>query len=152
MISTVDIVAEQARFPEVFRGKGWDTAYETAVGEAKRHFRACQRCGHWVCPDRCWNGKAGLCTACAPDLRGEAVVIQAQVAVEQLREKARQADQTAGTVSLPEGIAMCLPGDNVSITVELLDGKPIAMDADLRFAIREGSRTIGSGKVTKILG
>ncbi len=81
---------------DVFRGKGWDAAYEKAVGEAKQHFRCCTRCGHWVCPDRCWNNKAGLCTACAPDLRNEAVAIQAQVAREQLREKALHADQTAG--------------------------------------------------------
>ena len=81
---------------DVFRGKGRDTAYEKAIGEAKQHFRCCTRCGHWVCPDRCWNAQAGVCTACAPDLRGEAVVIQAQVAREQLRDKARHADQTAG--------------------------------------------------------
>lgn len=81
---------------DVFRGKGWDAAYEKAVGEAKQHFRCCTRCGHWVCPDKCWNPKAGLCQACAPGPRGEAVAIQAQVAVEQLRDKARQADQTAG--------------------------------------------------------
>ncbi len=81
---------------DVFRGKARDTAYEAAVGEAKQHFRCCTRCGHWVCPDRCWNNKAGLCTACAPDLRNEAVAIQAEVAREQLRDKARHADQTAG--------------------------------------------------------
>jgi hypothetical protein len=81
---------------DVFRGKGRDTAYEKAIDEAKQHFRCCTRCGHWVCPERCWNGKAGVCTACAPDLRGEAVAIQNQVAREQLLVKARQADQTAG--------------------------------------------------------
>ena len=54
-----------------------------------------------------------------------------------------------GTIQLPEGTEMVMPGDNVAITVEL--GKPIAMDEGLRFAIREGGRTVGAGRVTKIM-
>src|SRR4249919_2791205 len=54
-----------------------------------------------------------------------------------------------GTVSLPAGTEMVMPGDNVAMTVEL--GKPIAMDEGLRFAIREGGRTVGAGRVTKIV-
>ncbi|HEY5664827.1 MAG TPA: EF-Tu/IF-2/RF-3 family GTPase, partial [Ilumatobacter sp.] len=54
-----------------------------------------------------------------------------------------------GVANLPEGTEMVMPGDNVTITVEL--GKPIAMDEGLRFAIREGGRTVGAGRVTKIL-
>jgi len=46
---------------------------------------------------------------------------------------------------------MCVPGDNVHVTVELLPEMPVAMDIGLRFAIREGGRTVGSGRVTKIL-
>src|SRR6187397_1242344 len=53
-----------------------------------------------------------------------------------------------GMIQLPEGTEMVMPGDNVTITVEL--GKPIAMDEGLRFAIREGGRTVGAGRVTKI--
>jgi len=56
-----------------------------------------------------------------------------------------------GTATLPEGIEMCMPGDNVKMTVELLTESPIAMDEGLRFAIREGGKTVGSGVVTKIL-
>jgi elongation factor Tu len=56
-----------------------------------------------------------------------------------------------GSVTLPEGVDMCMPGDNVKITVELLPECPIAMDENLRFAIREGGKTVGSGVVTKIL-
>jgi elongation factor Tu len=56
-----------------------------------------------------------------------------------------------GTVSLPEGVEMCLPGENVALTVELLPDMPVAMDEGLRFAIREGGRTVGSGVVTKVL-
>jgi len=56
-----------------------------------------------------------------------------------------------GSVTLPQGVEMCMPGDNVNMTVELLPDAPIAMDEGLRFAIREGGRTVGSGVVTKIL-
>jgi len=56
-----------------------------------------------------------------------------------------------GAIKLPEGVEMCMPGDNVKIEVELMDGMPVAMDEGLRFAIREGGRTVGSGVVTKIL-
>jgi elongation factor Tu len=56
-----------------------------------------------------------------------------------------------GTITLPEGMEMCMPGDNVpKIGVELIAESPIAMDEGLRFAIREGGRTVGSGVVTKI--
>ena len=53
-----------------------------------------------------------------------------------------------GVITLPEGTEMCMPGDNVTIEVELIT--PIAMDEGLRFAIREGGRTVGSGVVSKI--
>jgi elongation factor Tu len=53
-----------------------------------------------------------------------------------------------GSIKLPEGTEMVMPGDNVKITVEL--GFPIAMDEGLRFAIREGGRTVGAGVVSKI--
>ena len=54
-----------------------------------------------------------------------------------------------GKVTLPEGVEMCMPGDNVRMTVELIE--PIAMDDGNRFAIREGGRTVGSGVVTKVI-
>jgi elongation factor Tu len=54
-----------------------------------------------------------------------------------------------GEITLPEGREMVMPGDNVTITVELI--QPIAMDKGLRFAIREGGRTVGAGQVTEIL-
>lgn len=54
-----------------------------------------------------------------------------------------------GEVTLPEGIEMVMPGDNVALNVELIS--PIAMDEGLRFAIREGGRTVGAGVVTKIV-
>jgi elongation factor Tu len=54
-----------------------------------------------------------------------------------------------GAANLPEGVEMVMPGDNVQMEVELIT--PIAMDAQLRFAIREGGRTVGSGVVTEII-
>ncbi|MBQ7309338.1 MAG: elongation factor Tu [Clostridia bacterium] len=54
-----------------------------------------------------------------------------------------------GVIGLPEGVEMCRPGDNVDMTVELIS--PIAMEKGLRFAIREGGRTVGSGVVAEII-
>jgi elongation factor Tu len=54
-----------------------------------------------------------------------------------------------GSVTLPEGVEMVMPGDNVQMEIELI--QPIAMDAGLRFAIREGGRTVGSGVVTEVI-
>ncbi|MCE2512528.1 MAG: elongation factor Tu [Acidimicrobiia bacterium] len=54
-----------------------------------------------------------------------------------------------GTITLPEGIEMCMPGDNTVMHVDLIS--PIAMDEGLRFAIREGGRTVGAGSVIKII-
>jgi elongation factor Tu len=56
-----------------------------------------------------------------------------------------------GSVALPAGVEMCMPGDNVALTVDLGD-KPVAMEKGLRFAVREGGRTVGSGVVAEIIG
>jgi elongation factor Tu len=54
-----------------------------------------------------------------------------------------------GEVKLPDGVEMVMPGDNVTMTIGLIT--PIAMEEGLRFAIREGGRTVGAGVVTKVL-
>ena len=54
-----------------------------------------------------------------------------------------------GATQLPEGVEMVMPGDNVQMEVELI--MPVAMDPELRFAIREGGRTVGAGVVTEII-
>ena len=54
-----------------------------------------------------------------------------------------------GEIMLPAGTEMVMPGDNISISVELI--QPIAMEKGLRFAIREGGRTVGAGQVTEII-
>jgi elongation factor Tu len=55
-----------------------------------------------------------------------------------------------GSIKLPDGMEMVMPGDNVTMTIELI--QPVAMDEGLRFAIREGGRTVGAGVITKVLG
>jgi len=54
-----------------------------------------------------------------------------------------------GSIELPEGVEMVMPGDTISINAELIT--PVAMDKGLKFAIREGGRTIGAGTVTEII-
>jgi len=54
-----------------------------------------------------------------------------------------------GVTTLPEGVEMVMPGDRVSLTIELIT--PIAMEAGLRFAIREGGRTVGAGAIAEII-
>jgi elongation factor Tu len=54
-----------------------------------------------------------------------------------------------GTITLPQGVEMVMPGDNVSVEVKVI--APVAMEKGQRFAIREGGRTIGAGRVTEII-
>ena len=54
-----------------------------------------------------------------------------------------------GVANLPDGTEMVMPGDNIEMSIELIT--PIAMDAELRFAIREGGRTVGAGVVSEIV-
>ena len=75
-------------------GKAHDEALEKAVAEGKQNFKQCTRCGHWVCPDVCWNHSAGLCEACAPDEQEELRAQQSLAAKEQIRTKAREQDYT----------------------------------------------------------
>ncbi len=61
----------------------------------------------------------------------------------------RTTDVTGEVLSLPEDVEMVMPGDNVKVTVKLI--APVAMNEGLRFAVREGGRTVGAGVVTKII-
>ena len=54
-----------------------------------------------------------------------------------------------GTAQLPAGIEMCMPGDNVELEIELIT--PVAMEKELRFAIREGGRTVGAGVISEVI-
>ena len=55
-----------------------------------------------------------------------------------------------GDIKLPDGVEMVMPGDNIEMNVNLIT--PVALDEQLRFAVREGGRTVGSGVITKVIG
>jgi elongation factor Tu len=55
-----------------------------------------------------------------------------------------------GTLNLPAGVEMVMPGDNITMDIELIEGKPVAMEQGSKFAIREGGRTVGAGTITAI--
>jgi uncharacterized OB-fold protein len=75
-------------------GKGHDEALRMAVEAGKQYFKQCSRCGHWVCPEVCWNPKAGLCEGCAPDEQEELAAQKAQATREQIQAKTREQDYT----------------------------------------------------------
>jgi hypothetical protein len=89
------------------RGQAWDSAFREAIDEIRPKFRQCTRCGKWVCPEVCWNDQRQLCEMCAPNLAEEAAAQQAQIAVQQVGEKLRKVDQTAGFDASAEMVAQC---------------------------------------------
>jgi hypothetical protein len=89
------------------RGQAWDKAFQEAIAEIRPKFHQCGRCGHWVCPEVCWNAQRGLCQACAPDLAQEAAAQQAQIAAQQVGDKLRAVDQVAGFDPTAEIVASC---------------------------------------------
>lgn len=96
------------------RGQAWDNAFREAIEEIRPKFNQCTRCGHWVCPEVCWNHQRQLCEGCAPDLAAEAAAQQAQIAVQQVGDKLRQVDHTAGFDPKAEMVAAC-PGCRASV-------------------------------------
>ncbi len=89
------------------RGKSWDDAFQKAIEEIKPKFHQCTRCGHWVCPEVCWNGPRSMCKDCAPDLAEEAAHHQAHIAAEQIAEKIRSVDQVAGIDPTAQMLSAC---------------------------------------------
>ncbi len=81
--------------------KAHDDAFAKAIEEAKPSFKQCRRCGQWV-DAVCWNKDLGLCLDCAPDLEAEAAAAQAQAAVEDARETAREVKYVKKSDSHPE--------------------------------------------------
>src|SRR5438874_89461 len=89
------------------RGKAWDDAFEAATEEIRPKFHQCTKCGLWVCPEVCWNEERGLCEGCAPNLAEHVAAAQAQIAVDQAVEKARQVDQTEGADVKTKSVSQC---------------------------------------------
>ncbi|MGH8264671.1 MAG: zinc ribbon domain-containing protein, partial [Steroidobacteraceae bacterium] len=77
---------------QMVAGPQHDAALKSAVEEIRPIFKQCSRCGQSVCEPVCWNGKAGLCETCAPDLDEEVASAQAQAAKAQVIEKAQKID------------------------------------------------------------
>lgn len=92
---------------DALRGPAWDHAFADAIGECKPKFRQCTRCGKWVCPEVCWNEPRSLCHDCAPDLGQEAAAAQANVAKEQVWQKAQQVDQVPDIDMRRQQVAAC---------------------------------------------
>ena len=88
-------------------GKAHDDAVRKAVEEIKQKFKQCHRCAKWVCPEVCWNEKRQLCLDCAPDLAQETAAAQAQVAKDQVFEKAKGANFVADVDMTKEAAASC---------------------------------------------
>ena len=93
---------------QMVAGPQHDAALKNAVEEIRPIFKQCSRCGKWVCEPVCWNKKAGLCEACAPDLDEEISSAQAQAAKSQVIEKVRSVDYV-GQRDLAQVAAMQLP-------------------------------------------
>jgi hypothetical protein len=89
------------------RGKAWDSAFQDAIGEIKPKFHQCTRCGHWVCPEVCWNEARGMCEACAPDLAEEAAHQQANIAAQQIATKMQQTDLVGDIDVKVQMVAAC---------------------------------------------
>ena len=88
-------------------GPAHDSALDEAVREISPLFKQCTRCGTWVCEPVCWNKKAGLCEACAPDLDEEIAAAQAQAARQQAMDKARDVDFLAQRNLAQVAAAVC---------------------------------------------
>ncbi|MGI4871037.1 MAG: zinc ribbon domain-containing protein [Janthinobacterium lividum] len=99
-------------------GKAHDSALETAVAEGKQNFHQCTRCGHWVCPDVCWNTSAGLCEDCAPDEHEELRAQQSQAAREQIRTKTREQDYTKDLDFLSRGQLLQCPNCHATLAAD----------------------------------
>jgi ribosomal protein L32 len=88
-------------------GPEHDRALENAVAEIKPQFLQCKRCGQWVCQQICWNESKALCKNCAPIMQRELAAAQAEIAVEQAREKLRQQDLTEGVDVVADAVVLC---------------------------------------------
>jgi len=89
------------------QGTGHDSAFRTAVEEAKPNFRQCAKCTHWVCLATCWNNKRQLCYDCAPDVEAELASAQVHTQVDQMKQKLQDMDLTKGMNLTAEAAALC---------------------------------------------
>jgi hypothetical protein len=115
-------------------GKAHDAALSKAVQEAKLLFHQCTRCGKWVCPDVCWNGRANICEDCAPNFQEEMASSQAHAKADAARQQMYTAAQNVNYVS---GVDMS--ADSV------LGAQPAPTSAPARFCGNCGA-SVGAAK------
>src|ERR1044071_977282 len=89
------------------QGPAHDSAFRSAVDEAKPNFRQRPKCAHWVCLATCWNQKRSLCYSCAPDVDTELAAAQAQATAEQIQSKVRELNMTKDLDLTSEAVALC---------------------------------------------
>lgn len=131
---------------DALRGEGWDSAFKSAIDEAKPRFRQCTRCGKWVCPDVCWNGSRTLCKVCAPELSEEGAVLQARLDTEQLGQEMRAAETAAQGNSNRLAHATC-PHCNASVVAAAKFCPECGKSMVLQMACAKcGAKFSGAGK------
>lgn len=119
------ILGRAASFSDQVHSAAWERAHDEsfteAVKEIKPYFVQCPRCNNWVCREKCWNVKKGLCKDCAPDLGVEMAAAQASRSVEEVWAHAAMAeeDKKLGKEYWREGITATCPNC----------GKPLAVNA-----------------------
>jgi len=107
-------------------GKAHDEALRRAIEGGRQHFKHCSRCGQWVCPEACWNSKAGLCESCAPDEQEELAAQKAQAAAEQIQLKTREQDYVGDLDFSKQGMVACSCGARIAASAKFCGecGKP----------------------------
>jgi len=120
--------------------KAHDEAFEVASKEILTLFRQCPRCSAWVCKEKCWNEKKGLCKTCAPDLGVEMAVVQSSKSVEEVWAHAAMAeeDKKLGTETWRKGTRANCPSC----------GKPISGVA-VKFCPECGAEILAEKKCVK---
>ena len=108
-------MSRAANLGEQVRSAGWEKAHDEAflesIQEVKHYFIQCPRCNNWVCREKCWNIKKGLCKSCSPDLGVEMAAAQSARSVEEVWAHAAMAeeDKKLGTEYWREGITATCP-------------------------------------------
>jgi hypothetical protein len=99
--------ANSYEIQRIVGGKEHDSAFRQAIEEVRPHFKQCSRCGHWVCPENCWNHERGLCEACAPNLDEERAAAQATATRDQVWQKAQSTDLVGEIDMTSKTVAYC---------------------------------------------
>src|SRR5258706_11040392 len=128
-------------------GKAHDSALEEAVKEGKEHFHQCTRCGKWVCPEVCWNGKAGLCEGCAPNFEEEMAANHAHAKADAARQQLYQKGQNVdfvGNIAMGANAVGAAPGP-ATAAADRCPGCAAALADGVRFCPQCGAPRRAAG-------